>query len=196
MIGDAKHRPQGLTARVIGGKHSSHMSRSSQRFRTRLGLAAVLLALACGKQGEGERCDAERSGNADCESGLQCVSSAELLDATVDRCCPGPLESSGECARRGGGVGTGGTTGSGGTSGASAAGAAGVAGTAGNAGTSGAPGGAAGSAGTSGGAGSSGAPAGGAGGSAGGAGVSGSAGATSGGAGVAGTPAGGNAGSA
>ena len=196
MIGDAKPRPQGLTARVIGGKHSSHMSRSSQRFRTRLGLAAVLLALACGKQGEGERCDAERSGNADCESGLQCVSSAELLDATVDRCCPGPLESSGECARRGGSVGTGGTPGSGGTSGASAAGAAGVAGSAGNAGMSGG----AGSGGTSGGAGSSGAPAGGAGGSAGGAGVSGSAGATSGGAGgsagVAGTPAGGNAGSA
>ncbi len=52
-------------------------------------IALALLVTACGKQGEGERCD-PNSGSLDCESGLFCR--AEQLSITGTRgvalCCP------------------------------------------------------------------------------------------------------------
>ncbi|MCE7891875.1 MAG: hypothetical protein DYH12_19595, partial [Sorangiineae bacterium PRO1] len=50
-------------------------------------LSALLWAPGCAKQGEGDRCD-PLNGNQDCESGLICVSGAELVDDSADRCCP------------------------------------------------------------------------------------------------------------
>lgn len=54
-------------------------------------IAFALLATACSKQGEGERCD-PNSGSLDCESGLICRS-ADQLNITeqargVALCCP------------------------------------------------------------------------------------------------------------
>jgi hypothetical protein len=54
-------------------------------------IALALLATACSKQGEGERCD-PNSGSLDCESGLICRS-ADQLNITeqargVALCCP------------------------------------------------------------------------------------------------------------
>jgi hypothetical protein len=53
-------------------------------------IAFALLATACSKQGEGERCD-PNSGSLDCESGLICRS-ADQLSITQTRgvalCCP------------------------------------------------------------------------------------------------------------
>jgi hypothetical protein len=49
---------------------------------------ALLSMPGCSQQGEGERCDAVKNGNDDCESGLVCVSHSLLLDQVTDRCCP------------------------------------------------------------------------------------------------------------
>jgi hypothetical protein len=65
-------------------------------------IALALLATACSKQGEGERCD-PNSGSLDCESGLICRS-ADQLSITQTRgvalCCPpdGVLPSVNACS--------------------------------------------------------------------------------------------------
>jgi hypothetical protein len=52
---------------------------------------STLIALAapgCSQQGEGERCDKNKNGDLDCDSGLVCVKKNELIDNVTDRCCP------------------------------------------------------------------------------------------------------------
>jgi hypothetical protein len=49
---------------------------------------AVLTVPGCSQQGEGERCDSNKNGDEDCDSGLTCVSENLLLERTSDRCCP------------------------------------------------------------------------------------------------------------
>ena len=44
---------------------------------------AVALVPGCAKQGEGERCDNQAAGNADCDSGLVCVLASDLADYIV-----------------------------------------------------------------------------------------------------------------
>lgn len=119
----------------------------------RLGVAllTVLLVSSCAKQGEGERCDRQYSGDEDCESGLVCVSASQL-NGDADRCCPPQDEANSDsrCDRfadtpedddtTDGAGGAGGATGAGGTAGSppsngSTAGAAGL----GVSGSSGAP---------------------------------------------------------
>jgi hypothetical protein len=82
--------------------------------------AAVVLggAPACSQQTEGERCDSAKAGDADCESGLSCVSSNSLLEGVTDRCCPAAGEETDKRCTRGtpGSNGTGGSS-SGGSSG-------------------------------------------------------------------------------
>lgn len=78
-------------------------------FALAVALAAVAPA-SCGKQGEGERCTVE-NGNEDCDTGLVCVSGAELGQSS-DVCCP---ESGSEDKRCNPLVGTGGGGGTGGT---------------------------------------------------------------------------------
>ena len=54
------------------------------------GLLCALLISACGKQGEGERCDINNS-SLDCESGLRCLSGDQLNIENgrgVALCCP------------------------------------------------------------------------------------------------------------
>jgi hypothetical protein len=120
-----------------------------------LAFAWIALPTGCAEQGEGDRCDI-RSGNADCDDGLECVEAESLLDTSTSRCCPSRAESTGACARGnatpggGGGGGMSGAAGEGGAAGeagaageggaageAGAAGAAGVGGTAGDAGAAG-----------------------------------------------------------
>jgi len=81
-------------------------------------LSALSLALACSKQGEGERCDrrATNSGNEDCQSGLVCTP-RENLNGTIiapgestdeGRCCPADRTQSVEriCQQATGGIGS------------------------------------------------------------------------------------------
>jgi len=85
-------------------------------------VCVVLLVASCSKQSEGERCDVLNN-DADCDSGLECVAAAELLNSEADRCCPpeGERIDDSRCRRR-----TGGTIGTGGGGGtASSGGAAG-----------------------------------------------------------------------
>lgn len=132
------------------------------RVRTALFLGFFgLLATACSKQGEGERCDLLLSGEtADCESGLVCTAANALSDNSTDRCCPpegqsfsddrcAPKSSIGNGGSGNGGSGNGGST-NGGTGGA--AGSISIGGSAGstNGGSGGSTGGAAGSAGAAG----------------------------------------------
>jgi hypothetical protein len=126
-----------------------------------LALGALVAPPGCSEQGIGERCDT-RSGNTDCETGLECVTWSALLDKSADRCCPAPEESSGACARSGTQPGSGGSAGQDGSAGMSgaSAGAAGGSATGGASGAAGS-GGAAGMAGAAGAAGSSGGGAGG-----------------------------------
>ena len=60
-------------------------------FRLLSTLACLALLAACGKQGEGERCDTS-SGNLDCETGLICRPGDQLsIDEQgrgVALCCP------------------------------------------------------------------------------------------------------------
>jgi hypothetical protein len=64
----------------------------SSLLRPALLLALVSLAVAsslpgCSQQGEGERCDLVKNGDADCDSGLVCTPSSRLRDHSTDRCC-------------------------------------------------------------------------------------------------------------
>ncbi|MGC4088576.1 MAG: hypothetical protein QM756_11905 [Polyangiaceae bacterium] len=45
---------------------------------------SLLLSVGCSKQGEGERCDLTKAGQADCDDGLRCV----RISDGVERCCP------------------------------------------------------------------------------------------------------------
>jgi hypothetical protein len=49
---------------------------------------ALLSAPGCSQQGEGERCDNAKNGDADCDDGLICVEASQLRGQTADRCCP------------------------------------------------------------------------------------------------------------
>lgn len=49
---------------------------------------ALISAPGCSQQAEGERCDRTKNGDLDCDDGLICVASGQLLDKTADRCCP------------------------------------------------------------------------------------------------------------
>jgi len=137
------------------------------RVRTALFLGFFgLLATACSKQGEGERCDLLLSGEtADCESGLVCTAANALSDNSTDRCCPpegqsfsddrcAPKSSIGNGGSGNGGSGNGGSTNGGSTNGGTggAAGSISIGGSAGstNGGSGGSTGGAAGSAGAAG----------------------------------------------
>ena len=84
-----------------------------------LPLSLLLWAPGCSEQGEGERCDLEKNGNQDCETGLVCVSAADLIDHATDRCCPpaGQKISDNHCLRTAGSGGSGGAAGSGGSAG-------------------------------------------------------------------------------
>ena len=87
----------------------------------------VLSVPGCSQQGEGQRCDRNSNGDADCDSGLVCIASGSLRDSPVDRCCKADGSSSdsrcdpntGKPSNTGG---SSGTAGSGGSSGSSAAG--------------------------------------------------------------------------
>jgi hypothetical protein len=87
------------------------------------GFASALVVLAmpgCSQQGEGDRCDNAKNGNEDCESGLTCVVSKNLLNKDIgDRCCPPTGVGSNSRCTRGSGTDAGGTGGgsSGGSSG-------------------------------------------------------------------------------
>lgn len=64
----------------------------SSLLRPALLLALVSLAVAstlpaCSQQGEGERCDLAKNGDADCDSGLVCIAKTRLRDKLADRCC-------------------------------------------------------------------------------------------------------------
>jgi hypothetical protein len=108
--------------------------------------AAVVLggAPACSQQTEGERCDSAKAGDADCESGLSCVSRNSLLEGVTDRCCPAAGEETDKRCTRGtpgSGGGTGGSSGgtggsSGGTGGSSGGGTGGSSGGTGGSSTS------------------------------------------------------------
>jgi hypothetical protein len=73
----------------------------------------VMSMPGCSQQGEGERCDSAKTGNADCNSGLTCVPKSELLEKTADRCCPADgTQTDSRCDRVGPGSTNGGSTGS------------------------------------------------------------------------------------
>jgi hypothetical protein len=79
---------------------------------------AVLSAPGCSQQGEGERCDVNKNGDADCNDGLTCVKANDLHDGITDRCCPAEgTESDTRCTRAtvmaSGGSSSGGTSSSG-----------------------------------------------------------------------------------
>ncbi len=75
----------------------------SSLLRPTLLLALVSLAVAsslpgCSQQGEGERCDLIKNGDADCDSGLVCTASSRLRDHSTDRCCaPNNASSDARC---------------------------------------------------------------------------------------------------
>jgi len=77
----------------------------SSALRNFVALALVSAAVAlgapgCSQQGEGERCDNGKNGDADCESGLTCVVKSQLLEGITDRCCPAAgTESDKRCTR-------------------------------------------------------------------------------------------------
>jgi hypothetical protein len=111
--------------------------------------AVVVVSMpGCSQQGEGERCDQAANGDADCNDGLTCVASDNLLEMTADRCCPAAgTETDARCKLRstgptnnGGSSGSGGTAGSSSnTAGAPAGGEGGMSSAAGSGGTGGAP---------------------------------------------------------
>ncbi|MCU0657315.1 MAG: hypothetical protein MUF64_19270 [Polyangiaceae bacterium] len=106
-------------------------------------LTSPLLAPACSRQAEGDRCD-RNSGDSDCEDGLVCTN----IGASIALCCPPqgqtvnvPACIPGLVNTTGGSGGSSGSSGQSGTSGQSgAAGEAGSAGASGEAGTAGAAG--------------------------------------------------------
>ncbi|HYP89162.1 MAG TPA: hypothetical protein VEQ59_13440 [Polyangiaceae bacterium] len=89
--------------------------RSAALFAIVSALAALSLP-GCSQQGQGERCDSVKNGDDDCDSGLTCVGSGELLDKVTDRCCPAEgIETDSRCKRSS-------ATGSGGSSAGGSAG--------------------------------------------------------------------------
>ena len=76
---------------------------------------AVMSAPGCSQQGEGERCDSAKNGDADCDSGLACVKKGDLLENITDRCCPAEGTESDTRCTRGTPVSMGGTGGTGGS---------------------------------------------------------------------------------
>ena len=75
---------------MFGDRFVSHPTFSQRKAplrQLRRGLSAALFILAllcaCGKQGEGERCDVN-NGSLDCEAGLTC----RILDSGFSLCCP------------------------------------------------------------------------------------------------------------
>jgi len=71
--------------RLVGNPNSSQRKAPLRRgLRAALLIFAVLCA--CGKQGEGERCDVN-NGRLDCEAGLLC----RILDSGFSLCCPEDL---------------------------------------------------------------------------------------------------------
>jgi hypothetical protein len=72
------------------------LDKSMNLHRTIYLVAAGILLIACSSQGEGERC-VSANGNADCASGLVCISAVDLAEYernkdypefVADRCCP------------------------------------------------------------------------------------------------------------
>jgi len=100
---------------------------------------AVLSAPGCSQQGEGERCDLDKNGDADCNDGLSCVPAKNLREGITDRCCPSEgTESDTRCTRAtimasGGSSSGGSSTGGAGAAGKANGGAAGAGGAAGGA---------------------------------------------------------------
>lgn len=61
-------------------------------------LLGVLLCIACGRQAKGERCDPDNF-NDDCESGLVCLSAAQLSQVEEGAiCCPESRDGVGVCS--------------------------------------------------------------------------------------------------
>jgi hypothetical protein len=86
-------------------------------------VVAVLSMPGCSQQGEGERCDNTKNGNADCNDNLTCVPKGELAVHTADRCCPAAnTETDSRCHRLGS---SGNTAGSGSVAGSSSGGSSG-----------------------------------------------------------------------
>ena len=121
-----------------------------------LALATLVPALllfvfvpGCAKQSEGERCGNDTYGvdNGDCEDGLICVASKQLLNNAANRCCYADHVSDSRCEPAGPGTpsagGSGGGSGSagGGSAGASEGGSSGEAGSVSEGGSSGEAGG-------------------------------------------------------
>ena len=88
--------------------------RSAAFFTLTSALVIGLLSPGCSQQGEGERCDKQRAGDSDCDSGLVCVPHGKLLENITDRCCKpdGSYEDS-RCTPNTGSINTGGTAGTG-----------------------------------------------------------------------------------
>ncbi|HEY2409434.1 MAG TPA: hypothetical protein VGI10_25685 [Polyangiaceae bacterium] len=124
------------------------------RFRLRLlaaltlSLSALVLTDGCSQQGEGDRCDSQANGDADCAPGLTCKAANLLQNGNdqTDRCCPTTPSTNARCAPATASgteqdAGTAGSSGSGGSSGSAGgggtAGSAGSGGAAGNSGSSG-----------------------------------------------------------
>lgn len=85
-------------------------------------LVSLLLAASmpgCSQQGEGERCDLAKNGDADCDSGLVCVPAAQLRHGETDRCCKPNSGSSTSLCDEASPTGTAGSGGSTGTAGSS-----------------------------------------------------------------------------
>lgn len=79
---------------------------------------AVLSMPGCSLQGEGQRCDSNKNGDADCESGLVCLSAGKLREGTADRCCAADGSSNdARCDLKTTSSNTGGSAGTGGTGG-------------------------------------------------------------------------------
>lgn len=77
-------------------------------------VAVALVAPGCSQQGEGERCDKDKNGDADCESGLICTPKESLNGQLADRCCPTPgTETDKRCTPGTGPTGTAGSSNSG-----------------------------------------------------------------------------------
>jgi hypothetical protein len=77
-------------ASLSSTKHAR--SKSRRKAGVVLGLLVggfIAIVTACSNQAEGERCDFE-NGNDDCQEGLVCVESRELVQGVNqgDRCCP------------------------------------------------------------------------------------------------------------
>jgi hypothetical protein len=84
---------------------------------------AALSIPGCSQQGQGERCDSAKNGDADCDDGLTCVAKGDLDGQTTDRCCPAAnTETDTRCRRLSGTINTGGSGNSGGSAGSSTGG--------------------------------------------------------------------------